>query len=107
MSFDEGIQATNDDATVCKTNAVKLKYWDDPFVQYFAKAVSSKAPEINRGYYIRSQIFKAYVDHMIQVCNFIIFRVINIIHLDLLEISSSPLRSIYYHFRLQMANYKS
>ncbi|XP_065575869.1 leucine carboxyl methyltransferase 1-like [Artemia franciscana] len=51
---DLAIQATNDDATICKACAVNLGYWKDDFLQYFIKGkVSRKSPEINRGYYAR------------------------------------------------------
>jgi len=52
---DEGIAATNDDATLCKFNCVQLKYFHDPFITHFIKHshVVRKPPEINRGYYAR------------------------------------------------------
>lgn len=52
---DEAVQATNDDASVCKRSAVQLGYWNDPFLQYFMRGpIVRKAPEINRGYFART-----------------------------------------------------
>jgi hypothetical protein len=52
---DEAVQATNDDASICKRSAVHMGYWADPFLQYFMRGpVIRKPPEINRGYYARS-----------------------------------------------------
>jgi len=52
---DEAVQATNDDASICKRSAVQLGYWADPYLQYFMRGpVIRKPPEINRGYYARS-----------------------------------------------------
>lgn len=52
---DEAVQATNDDASVCKRSAVQLGYWNDPFLQYFMRGpMVRKAPEINRGYFART-----------------------------------------------------
>lgn len=52
---DEAVQATNDDASICKRSAIQLGYWSDPFLQHFMKGpVIRKPPEINRGYYARS-----------------------------------------------------
>ena len=55
---DEDIQSTNDDASISKLCAIQLGYWKDDYLKIFLKASSSrqnakKAPEINRGYYIR------------------------------------------------------
>jgi len=50
----EGVMATNDDASLCKRYATHMKYWKDDFIQYFVRNVPPrKAPEINRGYYVR------------------------------------------------------
>lgn len=52
---DEAVQATNDDASICKRSAIQLGYWNDPFLQYFMRGpVIRKPPEINRGYYART-----------------------------------------------------
>jgi len=51
---DEAVQATNDDATVCKRSATHLGYWCDPYLNYFTRGpIIRKAPEINRGYFAR------------------------------------------------------
>lgn len=53
MAEDEGVKATNDDATLCKRSAVHRGYWQDPYIQYFIRSGERKAPEINRGYFAR------------------------------------------------------
>ncbi|ESO11550.1 hypothetical protein HELRODRAFT_189998 [Helobdella robusta] len=53
---DEEVQSTNDDAVNSKFSAVKLGYWQDPYIQFFSKfssAIDRKPPELNRGYYAR------------------------------------------------------
>lgn len=56
---DEAVIATNDDAAICKYQAVSRGYYQDPFLEQFisSKAKSTslrKTPEINLGYYARS-----------------------------------------------------
>ncbi|KAI8088861.1 S-adenosyl-L-methionine-dependent methyltransferase [Halteromyces radiatus] len=51
---DEAIRSTNDDATVSRLSAVRLGYFQDPFVQYFVKRPTKRMPIINRGSYIRN-----------------------------------------------------
>uniref|UniRef100_A0A6G1SJM3 Leucine carboxyl methyltransferase 1 n=1 Tax=Aceria tosichella TaxID=561515 RepID=A0A6G1SJM3_9ACAR len=56
---DEAVVATNDDAAVCKYQAVSKGYYLDPYIDKFLsnKVKSSmprKAPEINHGYFARS-----------------------------------------------------
>jgi len=53
MSEDDAVRATNDDAASCKRAAVQLGYWKDPYINYFMRASERKAPEINRGFYVR------------------------------------------------------
>lgn len=53
MLQDEAVAATNDDAASCKCSAVRLGYWNDPYVELLAKPSDRKPPEINRGYYAR------------------------------------------------------
>lgn len=53
MSEDDAVRATNDDAAGCKRAAVQLGYWKDPYINYFMRASERKAPEINRGFYVR------------------------------------------------------
>lgn len=50
---DDGVMATNDDASLCKRFAVHLGYWKDNYIQHFTKLGERKTPEINRGYYAR------------------------------------------------------
>lgn len=69
-SADEAVVATNDDAAICKYNAVLKGYYKDSFVSHFLsnKAKSSsikKAPEINRGYYARSASIAYLVEQFI------------------------------------------
>ncbi|CAL8107658.1 unnamed protein product [Calicophoron daubneyi] len=56
---DQVIQSTNDDATSSKAYAVKRGYWVDPYIKYFSHSPSRPTPEINRGYFVRAQAFKA------------------------------------------------
>lgn len=56
---DEAVVATNDDAAICKYQAVSKGYYLDPYIDKFLsnKVKSSmprKAPEINHGYFARS-----------------------------------------------------
>ncbi|XP_031554492.1 leucine carboxyl methyltransferase 1-like [Actinia tenebrosa] len=53
QSQDDAVISTNDDATACKRFAVHMGYWEDKYIQYFAKVGDRKTPEINRGYYAR------------------------------------------------------
>lgn len=68
---DEAVVATNDDAAICKYQAVLKGYYSDP---YLAKFLSSnvrfnaprKAPEINRGYFARSTSIAYIVEKFIE-----------------------------------------
>lgn len=67
---DEAIVATNDDAALCKYQAVSKGYYEDPYLEQFLtlKARNSsprKAPEINRGYYARSASIAYLVEQFI------------------------------------------
>ena len=64
---DDGVQATNDDAVSGKRCAVQLGYWHDPYLQYFCRHAERKAPEMNRGYYTRTQTVKALIERVIKV----------------------------------------
>lgn len=62
---DDAVAATNDDAAVCKYQAVQKGYYSDPFIEKLLptkirQSMPRKAPEINRGYFARS-ISIAYV----------------------------------------------
>ncbi|XP_006821825.1 leucine carboxyl methyltransferase 1-like [Saccoglossus kowalevskii] len=63
---DEAIQATNDDAASCKRFAIQQGYWRDPYLQFLVKAAERKAPEINRGYYVRTHGIKYLLEDFIK-----------------------------------------
>lgn len=67
MSFDEGVQATNFDATKCKYSAVKMGYWKDNYIQYFVTGYERKTPEINRGYYARTKGVAMFMNKFLKV----------------------------------------
>jgi [phosphatase 2A protein]-leucine-carboxy methyltransferase len=51
-SNDDSVRATNTSATECKACAVKLGYYDDPYVKYFVHANQGNLGyAIMRGYY--------------------------------------------------------
>lgn len=60
------VQATNDDATCSKACAVKRGYWVDHYMHYFCPFSPHKSPEISRGYFVRTQAFKAITMSFIQ-----------------------------------------
>ena len=64
---DAAVQSTNDDAATCKCSAVRLGYWKDPYVQFFAKPCDRKPPEINRGYYARVKEIDSLLKQFLQV----------------------------------------
>ena len=66
---DSQIQATNDEATEAKATCAQLGYYQDPFVQFFAKKIGVERiqPEIQRGYYARVFILRKLVDRFLQV----------------------------------------
>jgi len=66
---DDGVQATNDDAVSGKRCAVQLGYWSDPYLQHFCRNAERKAPEMNRGYYARTQTVKALIERVIKMTN--------------------------------------
>ncbi|KAL4220672.1 Leucine carboxyl methyltransferase 1 [Mactra antiquata] len=54
MSTEEGVRATNDDASQCKRFAVDRGYWVDPYISMFTpKGKQTHAPEISIGYFAR------------------------------------------------------
>ena len=68
---DEAVVATNDDAAICKYQAVLKGYYTDPFIDKLItnKAKTSmprKPPEINRGYYARSASVAYIVEKFIE-----------------------------------------
>lgn len=66
-SNDLAVQITSDDAASSKAFAISKGYWSDQYIRLFSFNVISKTPEINRGYYIRSQSFKAIVLSFLKV----------------------------------------
>jgi len=66
---DEAVQATNDDATLCKLSAVSLGYWEDPFIQFMVKRGERRAPEIHLGYYARVTGVRFLVDKFFEACD--------------------------------------
>ncbi|XP_071482567.1 leucine carboxyl methyltransferase 1-like [Diadema antillarum] len=66
---DEAVQATNDDASMCKRFAVQQGYWKDPYIQLLVKSGQRRAPEINRGYYARTQGMHTLLVKFIQLTN--------------------------------------
>ena len=53
---DENIIQTNEEASLCKLDAVKLGYWKDPFLPLMVHGSlrhERKAPEMYKGYYAR------------------------------------------------------
>lgn len=77
MSFDEGVQATNCDATKCKYSAVKMGYWKDDYIKYFVTSHERKTPEINRGYYARTKGVAMFMEKFLKV-NFAVWSIINL-----------------------------
>ena len=69
MAEDEGVKATNDDATLCKRSAVHRGYWQDPYIQYFIRSGERKAPEINRGYFARVKGMQTLLVQFLEVRN--------------------------------------
>lgn len=74
MSFDEGVQATNCDATKCKYSAVKMGYWEDNYIQHFVPGYERKTPEINRGYYARTRGVAMFMEKFFNVNLHTLFR---------------------------------
>ena len=64
------VMSTNDDASRCKRYAVHKGYWIDNYIQYFVKTIPDrKAPEINRGYYIRHQCMDQVIMDFLTACD--------------------------------------
>ncbi|XP_072032398.1 leucine carboxyl methyltransferase 1-like [Amphiura filiformis] len=63
---DEVIQATNDDAAMCKRFAVQQGYWSDPYLPLLIRSGDRKAPEINRGYYVRTHGLKTLMHQFLE-----------------------------------------
>lgn len=67
IGADDAIQSTNDEAVTGKRCAVQLGYWKDPYLQYFCRHADRKAPEMNRGYYARTQAIWRLISNAVQV----------------------------------------
>lgn len=68
MSTEEGVRATNDDASQCKRFAVDKGYWKDPYISMFTpKPKLSHAPEINIGYYARVKGLRILLEKFIRL----------------------------------------
>lgn len=67
MEADEAVQSTNDDASECKRCAVKLGYWEDKYISILVRASERKPPEINRGYFARTECVTSLVRKFVQV----------------------------------------
>ena len=70
-SGDEAVVATNDDAAICKYQAVLRGYYSDPYLAKFLSTnvkcnAPRKAPEINRGYFARSTSIAYIVEKFIE-----------------------------------------
>lgn len=66
-SSDEGVIATNDDASGCKRHAVRVGYWKDDYIGSFVNNTDRKAPEINRGYYARVKGIEISIEKFLEV----------------------------------------
>ena len=53
--YDDAVQQTNEDATLCKRSAVNFGYWHDPYIEHMMSlsGCERKAPEIHLGYFTR------------------------------------------------------
>lgn len=68
-SSDEAVRGTNTSATECKACAVKLGYYEDPFIHHFVSAKSERRqPEINRGNFIRVRLVRQLIEKFISAC---------------------------------------
>jgi len=67
MSHEDGVIATNDDASNCKRYAVEKGYWKDDYIKYFVRMMPErKAPEISRGYYARVVAMKLLLNQFLE-----------------------------------------
>lgn len=70
VMVEDAVVATNDDAAVCKYQAVSKGYYKDAYLGQFLSATAKssapkKAPEINRGYYARSAAVSYIVEQFV------------------------------------------
>ena len=68
MSSEEGVRATNDDASQCKRYAVGKGYWQDPYISLIvSKGQQIHAPEISIGYYARVKGLRLLMEKFLSV----------------------------------------
>lgn len=67
MESDEAVQSTNDDASECKKSAVRLGYWHDQFLSDLVRSNTRKPPEINRGYFARTEGVSIFIRKFLKV----------------------------------------
>ncbi|SPJ12772.1 leucine carboxyl methyltransferase, putative [Plasmodium sp. DRC-Itaito] len=61
-SSKHNVQNTTYEAASSKLSAVKLGYYDDPFLKHFVKRIETRSPLINRGYYSRVAALRLYIE---------------------------------------------
>ncbi|CDO66862.1 leucine carboxyl methyltransferase, putative [Plasmodium reichenowi] len=61
-SSKHNVQNTTYEAASSKLSAVKLGYYDDPFLKHFVKRIETRSPLINRGYYARVAALRLYIE---------------------------------------------
>ena len=61
------VTKTNDHASNCKSFAVSLGYYQDPYVRFFARNPERKPPEISLGTYVRVMIVRLVLTEFISV----------------------------------------
>jgi len=68
-SHDDAVRGTNTSATECKACAVKLGYYDDPYINHFVNLKQErKQPEINRGNFIRVRLVRHLIEQFMSKC---------------------------------------
>ncbi|XP_014292876.1 leucine carboxyl methyltransferase 1 [Halyomorpha halys] len=67
MESDEAVQSTNDDASECKKSAVRLGYWNDRFLPILVRSSERKPPEINRGYFARTEGVAIFIRNFLKI----------------------------------------
>lgn len=69
------VTKTNDHASNCKSFAVSLGYYQDPYVRFFARNPERKPPEISLGTYVRVMIVRLVITEFISLfkrkCNIV------------------------------------
>ena len=61
------VTKTNDHASNCKSFAVSLGYYEDPYVRFFARHPERKPPEISLGTYVRVMIVRLVITEFVTV----------------------------------------